>query len=220
MSITSNIFPDNDGVVYTFATDTWANNRKAASGTLNTSSSYYIQNSHTSGRGGDTYQIGRYFLEFDTSGINNTLSSASLNLYGNSLGTLDVILLKSNQTGAITTADYNNIDGAAFPLAVSNGTGGGTLDITVVTQYSIEIDTWDTSGYNKIELTPRAKADIIANDTFNCVLMGHDYDFRDIAPSEEWYRVGFYQDAYGTTSRDPVLTLIEQDNSVFNGCNF
>ena len=220
MPITSTIFPDNDGVVYKFATDTWANVRSAASGTLNTASSYYIQNSHTSGRGGNTYQIGRYFLEFDISNIKKTIKTASINLYGNSLGTLDVILLKSDQTGAISTADYNNIDNAAFALSISDGGSTGTLDIAAVTQYSDEIDTWSTSGYNRIELTERAKADIIANDTFNCVLIGYDYDFRDIAPSEAWYRAGFYQDAYTGTSRDPYLHIIEQDDSVFNGCNF
>ena len=52
------IYPDQDGVIYKFAADTWANIRNSSSGTLNVTSSYYIQDSHTSGRGGDTYQIG------------------------------------------------------------------------------------------------------------------------------------------------------------------
>ena len=170
MPIASTIFPDNDGVVYKFSTDTWANNRKATSGTLNTTSSYYVQNSHTSGRGGDTYQIGRYFLEFDTSNINNTLSHASLNIYGNSLGTLDVILLKSDQTGAISTADYNNIDGAAFPLGVSNGAGAGTMNIAAVTIYANEVTTWSTSGYNEIPLTGKAKADTLPHEVSHHVV--------------------------------------------------
>ena len=38
------IYPDQDGVVYKYATDTWANIRNASSGTLNTNASYWIDN--------------------------------------------------------------------------------------------------------------------------------------------------------------------------------
>ena len=107
----ADLYPDYDGVVYKFATDTWANIRNATSGTLNTSSTTYVENSHTSGRGGNTYQIGRYFIEFDTSGITSTLDSATLKIYGVSHGTLDVILLKSSQSGAIIAGDFNEING-------------------------------------------------------------------------------------------------------------
>ena len=219
--MSTTIFPSYDGVVYKFVTDTWANTRNAHSGTLNVTSSYYIQNSHTSGRGGDTYQIGRYFLEFDTSSINKTITDATLKIYGNTMGTLDVILLKSSQTGAVVAGDFNEIANAAFPLVLSDGSGAGSFEpLSGIKKYSLEIDTWSTSGYNDIALTDDAKADIIANDTFNCVLIGHGYDFRDIAPSEAWYRAQFYQDAFGGTSRDPYIEVEEQENSVFFGCNF
>tara|TARA_Y100000310_G_scaffold341998_1_gene443254 strand:+ start:242 stop:901 length:660 start_codon:yes stop_codon:yes gene_type:complete len=219
--MSTTIFPSYDGVVYKFVTDTWANTRKANGGTLNVTSSYYIQNSHTSGRGGNTYQIGRYFLEFDTSSINKTITDATLKIYGNTMGTLDVILLKSSQTGAVLAGDFNEIANGAFPLDISDGSGAGSFEpLSGIKKYSLAIDTWSTSGYNDIALTDDAKADIIANDTFNCVLIGHDYDFRDIAPSEAWYRTQFYQDAIGGTSRDPYIEVEEQENSVFFGCNF
>ena len=224
MPIASTIFPDNDGVVYKFSTDTWANNRKATSGTLNTTSSYYVQNSHTSGRGGDTYQIGRYFLEFDTSNINNTLSHASLNIYGNSLGTLDVILLKSDQTGAISTADYNNIDGAAFPLGVSNGAGAGTMNIAAVTIYANEVTTWSTSGYNDITLNAQALADMRDDSTVYIALVNFDYDLKDVEPTDATGRNGLYYTNYTGTSRDPyidyTLATVTTDNSIFFGTNF
>ena len=87
------IYPDQDGVVYKLVTDTWANTRNATSGTLNVTSSHYIQNSHTAGRGGNVHQIGRYFLEFDTSAINKTISSATLWLYGYSTNALVLVQL-------------------------------------------------------------------------------------------------------------------------------
>ena len=215
------IYPDQDGVVYKFAADTWANVRNASSGTLSTASSYYIQNSHTSGRGGNVHQIGRYFIEFDTSAINKTISSATLSLYGYNLGTLDVILMKSSQSGLVGTGDFNEVYGATLPFAASDGAGAGRLaGATTTVEYSSEIATWSTSGYNEIALSDDAKADIIANDTFNCVLIGYDYDYYDTAPSGAYYRVGFRQDAYSGTSSDPKLVITEQDNSVFFGCNF
>ena len=39
------IYPDQDGVVFKFATDTWANVRNATSGTLNTDATWWIFNS-------------------------------------------------------------------------------------------------------------------------------------------------------------------------------
>ena len=120
----ADLYPDYDGVVYKYATDTWANIRNATSGTLNNSNSYHITNSHNSGRGGNTYQIGRYFIEFDTSGITSTLDSATLRLYGLTSGTLDVILLKSRHTGDVVAGDFNEIDGAATALGNTDDGGG------------------------------------------------------------------------------------------------
>ena len=215
------IYPDYDGVVFKYASGTWNSIRNASSGTLNTSTSYNIANSHTSGRGGNTYNIGRYFLEFDTSAINKTISSATLSLYGAILGTLDVILMKSNQSGVVATSDFNEVYGATLHFAASDGNGAGRLAGSgAAVDYSSEITSWTTSGYNDIILSDDAKADIIANDTFNCVLIGYDYDYLDSAPNEAYYRAGFRQDAYSGTSSDPKLVITEQDNSVFFGCNF
>ena len=215
------IYPDYDGVVYKYAGGTWNSIRNASSGALNTGTTFNMTNSHTSGRGGDTYNIGRYFLEFDTSSINKTISSASVQLYGNSTNALDVILMRGSQSGAVSTSDFNDIYGATLHLLASDGAGAGRFAGSSTTvDYSSEIATWSTSGYNEIALSDDAKADIIANDTFNCVLIGYDYDYYDTAPSGAYYRVGFRQDAYSGTSSDPKLVITEQDNSVFFGCNF
>ena len=218
------IYPDYDGAVYKYVSDTWANVRNASSGNLTAVSFTTIYNLHTSGRGGNVYNVGRYFLEFDTSAINKTISSATLQIYGSSLNSLDVILFKSSQSGAVGTGDFNEVDGASSAFAASDGAGTGSFTdgsyVNDVTFYSDEVATWSTSSYNEIVLNDNAKADIIANDAFNCVLMGFDWDVRDIAPSGATYRAGFRQDAYSGTSSDPKLIITEQDDSVFFGCNF
>ena len=150
MAITSTIYPDYDGVLYKYVTDTWANVRNATTATnINTMDTYRITNSHTSGRGGNTYNIGRYFLEFDTSSINKTISSATFQLYGNSTNALDVMLFKSSQTGAVGTGDFNEIDGAAIALANSDGSGAGSLAgaSSNATIYSDEVTSWSIGGY-------------------------------------------------------------------------
>ena len=214
------IYPDYDGVVFKYVSDTWANVRNASSGNLTAVSFTTIYNLHTSGRGGNVYNVGRYFLEFDTSAINKTISSATLQIYGSSLNSLDVILFKSSQSGAVGTGDFNEVDGASSPFANSDGAGRGTLGGSDATYYSFPVDTWSTSGYNTFTLTDTAKADIIANDTFNCVMMGFDYDVRDIAPSSAGYAVGFLSDAYSSGLQHPKLVITEQENSVFFGTNF
>ena len=217
--IESTIYPDYDGVVFKYATDTWANIRNASSGSLTTIITY-MYNSHTSGRGGNTYQIGRYFLEFDTSSINKTIHSATFELHGVSYNALDVILVKGSQSGAIGAGDFEQIKGASTPLAASDGSGAGTFVSTDVVFYSNELSTWDTSAYNIFTLNDDAKADIIANDTFKCVMIGFDYDGRDIAPSGATLQTGFRQSTYSGTSSDPKLVIEEQENSVFFGTNF
>ena len=220
----ADLYPDYDGVVYKYATDTWANIRNATSGTLNNSNSYHITNSHNSGRGGNTYQIGRYFIEFDTSGITSTLDSATLKIYGVTTDTLDVILLKSSQSGSVIGGDFEQITNGATPLGNTDGSGAGTFASTSVVEYSSEIATWSTSGYNDIALNSDALTDIVDNNTFNCVLVGYDYDYLDIAPSSALYRINFYQDAYTGTSRDPYIdytvATAAVDDAVFFGANF
>ena len=221
----ADLYPSNDGIIYKFTANTWANIRNSTSGTVITSSNYHITNSHTSGRGSDVYQIGRYFIEFDTSGITSTLDSATLKIYGLTYGTLDVILLKSSQTGSVASGDFNEISNASTPLGNSNGSGGGTFASTSVVEYSSEISTWSTFGYNEISLNSDALSDMVNNDTFNCVLIGYDYDYLDQAVSSASYRTQFYTDANTGTSKDPyidyaVATTSAVENATFFGANF
>ena len=217
-------YPDSDGVVYKYVTDTWANVRNASSGTLNTNSSYNIQNAHTSGRGGDTYNVGRYFILFDTSDIEDTLGSATLNIYGNGETDLDVIVLQGSQIdgGSVASTDFEKIDNASTPLGNSDGSGAGTFAGTSVVELSSEVTTWSTTGYNTIALNSDALQNMVDEDNVLFVLVGYDYDYLDIAPSSVTQRTWFYQDYYTGTSRDPYIdySFPSADNSVFFGCNF
>ena len=217
-------YPDTDGIVYKYATDTWTNIRNASSGNLNTTSTAGITNSHTTGRGGNTYQIGRYFLSFDTSDIEDTLASATLNIYGASGSTLDVIVLLGSQLdgGSVASTDFEKIDNASTPLGNSDGSGAGTFAGTSVVELSSEVTTWTTSGYNTITLNSDALQNLVDEDIVLFVLVGYDYDYLDIAPSSLNQKIGFYQDFYAGTSRDPYIeySFLSADNSVFFGCNF
>ena len=217
-------YPDTDGVVYKYASDTWGNIRNASSGTLNTTSATGLTNSHTSGRGGNLYRIDRYFLLFDTSDIEDALASATLNIYGTNYGSLDVIVLLGSQLdgGSVASTDFEKIDNASTPLGNSDGSGAGTFAGTSVVELSSEVTTWSTSGYNTITLNSDALQNLVDEDIVLFVLVGYDYDYLDIAPSSVTQRTWFYQDYYTGTSRDPYIdySFPSTDNSVFFGCNF
>ena len=73
-----------DGTVFKYVSDTWANVRDSTSGTANatlSSNANAVKILHSGGRGGDAYYVGRSFFAFDTSGIDKTPLSATLNIY-------------------------------------------------------------------------------------------------------------------------------------------
>ena len=221
------VYPDYDGVVFKYATDSWTNVRAASIGSLNTVSSAYLYNFHTAGRGADTFQIGRYFLEFDTSAITDTLSSATLKIKGASgVTNLDVMLVKGSQSGSVVAGDFNQISGGGTALLNSDGSGAGTFAGTPVVEYSSELTTWSSSGYNDISLNATALTDIKDNSTFHCVLIGYDYDYLDQDLSGgATYGIRLRQDSSVGTSSDPYIdytveTAYVVDNAIFFGTNF
>mgnify|MGYP003655912416 CR=1 FL=1 len=202
-------YAGNSGYILKSGTGGWASVRDATSGSAydNPTSgrnSIGIYAQHASGRGGSAYSLYRSFFYFDTSGITNTLSSATLKIYGYGFGTADVIAVKSDAFGgdggtALANADFNNFDTS--------------------TTYSSELATWSTSGYNDITLNATALADIKNNNAFILCLMEHDYDYSDSAPSGAMVRSGVYYDNYTGTSRDPYIdyTLATGYGNTVNG---
>lgn len=201
----------NSGYVIKAATDTWSNVRGAASGSTvadNPTSgrnAFAASVAHVTGRGGDTYIIYRSFFYFDTSGITGTVASATLDIYGYTYGTADVIAVKSDAFGgdggtALKAIDFNNFDTS--------------------TPYTSELATWSTSGYNDLTLNATALTDIKNNDAFIVCLMEHDYDYSNRAPtSSAAVKSGLYYDNYSGTSRDPRIdyTLATGYGNTVNG---
>ena len=104
-------------------------------------------------------------MGFDTSGINHIPKSAELHLYGLTYGYSDVIVVKSNWTGILSTADFDSIVG--WDGTNSDG-AGGVSEIGNITRYSDEISTWDLTDYNRITLSQQALLDIAGEGELKC----------------------------------------------------
>jgi|TARA_Y100000034_G_C6721145_1_gene319044 hypothetical protein len=206
-----------DGYVYKYTTDTWTNNRDAATGSQASSTTHFygrcIRTFHTSGRGGDTYFVGRAFFAFNTSGITSVPSIARLKIHGYSYTSADVIAVKATKPDGATgiaVADFDAITGFTAGASMSGN----------VTDYSAEISSWTTSTYNNLELNEDARSDMASLDVFAVCLVEYDHDYLNIAPSEADIVSGvWFADEEGT-SKDPYLFYKLTDNATFFGANF
>jgi hypothetical protein len=149
-----------------------------------------------------TYYIYRAYLLFDTSGISVAPSAATLKIRGYSNNSGDIIAIEGTWTGAsaLGTGDFDSFTGYASGWASLN-----------VTQYSSEISSWSTSGYNDITLNAAALAKMVSADVLSIVLMNHTYDYMDATPNLggrtgcDTEKNGFYFTDYTGTDRDPYI---------------
>ena len=165
---------------------------------------------YISGRGGTVAQINRSFFSFDTSGISSPPSSATLKIYGYISGTSDIIVVRATNTGGSTglsTADFDALHGASTALGNSDGAGAGTLAGISGLDYSAEITTWSTSGYNNITLNSEARIQMANLNNFNIAILNYDHDYLDIASvgSTPVVYAGMYYADYTGTSRDSKI---------------
>ena len=204
------------GVVYTNNQTSHANARNADTGTTVIAVSTRSQNAfsyvRSAGRSGTAYAIYRSFLQFDTSGITGTVSSATLKIYGYVNGTADLKIVKSTAFGSgyegssLSTADYDALPGH---------TDNQAMDVSF--SYSSEIATWSTSGYNNITLNSTALTDMQNDDAFKIAIINHDHDYKNVDPGIAASNLGgMYFTAYSGTSTDPVIeyTLSGYGNDV------
>ena len=165
----------------------------------------------------------RAFFEFDTSGISEAPSAASINIYGNVRNSADIILVRGTQSSTLVAGDFNSLHNCSTELAASDGSGAGTLAGVSGLTYSSEISTWSTSGYNEIALNSTALSDIASLDTFKVCMMEYDHDYLDATVTSR-VDIGNYWAEQSGTSKDPYLDYTAAsaatDNSVFFGCNF
>ena len=180
---------------------------------------------HSTRGGPSSYGLRRSFFEFDTSGISDTPDDAVLRIYGFSQSSADVIVVRGEQGGTLSTGDFDSFPSAAVTaLGNSDGTGTGTFAGISGLTYSAELTSWTTSGFNTITLNATALADMVSLDLFKVCLMEYDHDYLDIVGSGI-QSVGFWWTEADDTERDPKIvytpaTAAVTDNAVFFGSNF
>ena len=163
-----------DGNILNVDTRTWGHARDAFSGVLRRTNTQVAQAAWAeiaAGRGGTINRVYRSFFEFDTSGISEEPSAATLKLYGISQNSADTFIVKGTQTATLIGGDFDAIDGWA-----SSGDNEGN-----VTKYSAELTSWTINGYNNITMTSDALADIASEDRFLCVFLESAHDLRDVS---------------------------------------
>ena len=141
-------------------------------------------------------------MEFDTSSITSTPTTATLNIKGFGSSTTTnppIIVLKGTQTS------YNGFTFNDFP---GHGAGWDGTDAAVI-EYSAEHNSaWSTSAYNTITLNSTSMTDIADDDELQVVIMTYDYDYHDVDPATvgvaEDVCVGVVLNAVGT-AQDPYI---------------
>ena len=139
-------------------------------GTVNPAVEYIF----SSGRGGGTHRMIRTYLDFNTSGITDTVSSATLNIASLGSNSGDIIGLK---TTAFGSSGGGTLSAASF---------FSTIDYT--TAYTAEISTWQagsgkTPANNAITLNSTARSDMSSNNRFQIALVNHTYDYANSGAS-------------------------------------
>ena len=225
--------PSDESTIYAHARDGyirssntfWTSARNGSAEYANSSATGLTQNASallSSGRGGGTYYVYRSFMYFDTSGITEPVYRAYISLRGYTSSTGDSMVVLADNFGNLDSSDYNGIVG--WSTSGTDGSGGGdnSGNITNLLQSSIGvtqagvITTWNTSGYNNLFLNGYACDYIFNNDIMYIAILNYDYDIKDVAPTDETGKIGFYHADYTGTSRDPKLTYtLANDPALF-----
>ena len=190
-----------DGTIYKSSTLSFTAARDSALGTVRDTwqgVSVSVKAAKTSTRGGgNSWQVYRYFMEFDTSDIKIKPLSAKLKIYGFSSGnTADFYVVKSTQSSPLAAGDFNNIDG--WQIRTDNTSN--------VTKYSDEVTSWSTSAWNEITLNANAISDMTNNSTLKFCLIEADHDLAYANYSSNFSKsIGTYQADWGTSTERPYL---------------
>ena len=158
---------------------TFAGARDATSGTVFTSPGGSAATVHTNavmyskvaGARGNSFNINRYFIEFDTSDISVTPADATLQIPGSTNSSANFFAVKATfSDGSLANGDFDAIDGWT----------AGADNSSNVTKYSSEVTSWSTSGYNHITLTSDALSDMASEDNFKICLIQSDNDLANV----------------------------------------
>ena len=146
------------------------------------------------------YYLVRSFFDFNTSGINSTVASAtfSVKTYLNNAAT-PIVVCKSGHDPSTTSDDWFSTWLTGQSITLSEWSSGN------VTKYSAEAGTAVSSNgvFTDITLNASALSDLVSLSSFKiCVL--HANDLADTEPSSIT-RTGFYFADYFLTSSDPHI---------------
>ena len=202
------IFADStDGRVVNFRSGgaSWATARDGGTGTTASStqqSSVLAVGAEGNTTRGGFYFVARSFFSFDVSGITSSVASATLNIRGRSNSSADIIVIKASKPDGsnLTTADFDAIPG----FSAGNTMSGN------VTDYSSEVSSWSTSGYNSITLNSTALSDLVSLNSLIVALVEFDHDYSNVAPAQDGTqrRVGLFFQNFSGTSRDPYIEYV------------
>jgi hypothetical protein len=200
MSTTVNVTATNDGHVSCVATPTWAAARDATTGTAVSSADIEIVRNV----GGTTYNCRRGFLQFAYDiGTGKAVTGVTLYLNGDNDGSttdFDIYVVQGTQTGALSTAAYNDFSGCVV---------GG---VHTPTYYS---GAWNTSsfssGWNTIAFNAAGIAAVMAANggTLSICLLNKDCDIDNVAPVANSY-VTF--DTSADVGTEPYLAITYLDS--------
>jgi len=201
---------------------TWTSLRDAATGTsIDTSSDGTdLGVNQYSVRGATFWQIYRVFFEFDTSGLSETLSEATLKIYGRTKSAGDFYVVRATHSGAPATSDFDAIHGWDTTNA-ADGAGNGDQEGNV-TKYSSEVTSWSTSGYNDIALNAAALSRMAADDTFAVCLIESVHDLLDVSETTASITGMYFDDDAGKEIKIDYTAgaVAVVKNSTFFGANF
>lgn len=208
-----------DGVVQNLQIGgpTWSSVRDASSGNsvraTSTRRTNAVQIFGSTSRGG-LYGVARSFFAFDTSSITANVASATINIFGYFAGTTDIIGVKATKPNLLinlATSDFSAITGFSAGSSMSGN----------VTDYTAEVTSWSTVGYNSITLNANALADLKNNSVFSIAFVDFDYDYLNVDPgtSHGVTRTGMYYADFGGTSRDPFIDFTLATGGYGNNVN-
>ena len=202
----ADINPTVDGGVNSLLAVSFAAARESTSGGSNTvgdtSANFAVTVQRlASGKGSTTFQINRYFAEFDTSGISVTPTDATFRIFAHTNNTADFFVVKANfPDGSIGNTDFDSIVG--WDNDADNSSN--------VTKYSSEVTSISVPAQNSITLNSTALADIRDNDRFKICLIESTKDLPNTAPSSNIsLSLGMFMGAITATTRKPVLIVTE-----------
>lgn len=189
-----------DGTISSGIQSDWESAREATSGTVSSTTGATEQDAISvyafAGRGATQYRVHRSFFFFDTSGISNTVSSATLKL--------KFLTTREGSANAIVVAS------TAFGGDGGTALADGDFDaLDFGTTYTSEIDTSNTSTYTSITLNATARSDMQNNDVLIIALINHAYDYNNEPPEDANTKVKVTFADQTNTSTDPVIEYTE-----------